>query len=138
MAPRISIRQRDFSREFIITASRSSGPGGQHVNKVNTQIQLRFNVSNSALLEEKEKMVLLYKLRHQLTRSGDLLINSQTERSQIKNKTVAINKFYTLLENLLVPPKRRIATHPTPTSNTKRLERKKKHGEKKLFRKKLY
>ncbi len=82
---KIDLGNKDFSKEFTFVTSRSSGPGGQHVNKVNTRVELRFNVIASQLLTEKEKAILQKKLQSQLTNDGDLIISSQTERSQISS-----------------------------------------------------
>ncbi len=133
----IPIKQREFTKELVFTASRSSGPGGQSVNKVNTQIQLRFNIATSDLLSEKEKTTLLFKLRNQLTKNGDLIITAQTERSQIQNKKQTLVKFYALLDNLLKMNKVRLTTHPPKKVKARRLEKKRRQSEKKSMRRKM-
>lgn len=132
------IRQRDLSREIEVIASRSGGPGGQHVNKVNSQVQIRFNIERSIVLSTREKETLLYKLRHQLTKGGELIINAQTNRSQFQNKKEALNKLYILLENMLKQEKVRIASRPSKASKIRRLEQKRRHSNKKVLRKKLF
>ena len=134
----IPIKQRNIISEVIFTATRSRGPGGQNVNKVNSQVQLRFNIINSEMLTKNEKSVLLYKLKHQLTKNGDLIITAQTERSQLQNKKLALDKLQAVLEKVLKPQKTRIATRPTKRSNVRRLEQKRRHGEQKILRRKLY
>jgi ribosome-associated protein len=133
----IPIRKRDFTKEVKFFASRSSGPGGQSVNKVNTQIQLRFNITSSVILNDKEKSALLFKLKSQLTKDGDLIITAQTERSQVQNKKQALFKFYMLLENLLIPDKVRIATRPSKAVKSRRLEQKRRRSEQKSLRRKM-
>jgi ribosome-associated protein len=128
------INNRDFSSEFTFTASRSSGPGGQNVNKVNSRVELRFSVTQSTLLYDDEKEIILRKLKNKINAEGELLIAVQTDRSQLKNKEEAISKFYELIAKALAPRKPRKATRPTFASVTRRLESKKQVGEKKLLR----
>jgi len=129
------IAGRSFDVEFLFSASRSSGPGGQHVNKVSTRIELRFDVPASLLLQEGEKNVIMSKLASRITKEGILLLVSQTERSQYDNKTKVIEKFYRLLEKALTPVKKRKPTRPTAASKAKRLEVKHIKSEKKVLRK---
>jgi ribosome-associated protein len=129
------INERDFNQEFIFNATRSSGPGGQHVNKVSTRIELRFDVLASHLLQETEKDVIMITLASRITKAGMLILVSQSERSQYDNKTKVIEKFYRLLEKALTPVKKRKPTHPTTASKTKRLDAKRIMSEKKKFRK---
>ena len=126
---------RLFDLEFIFSASRSSGPGGQNVNKVNTKIELRFKIPDSALLSDSEKEILMEKLKNRINSEGELIIVSQDERSQLKNKENAIIKFYQLLQNALTPPKKRKPTKPSMASRHRRLEAKKILSEKKQDRK---
>lgn len=128
--------QRDFSREFIFTHSRSSGPGGQNINKVNTRVELRFNVPDSTLLTENEKSLILSKLKSSLTGKGELIITSQTERSQLRNKEEAIRKFNFLIREALKPMNIRKPTKPTRLSKMKNRERKILHSLKKQLRQK--
>jgi len=124
-----------FERELVFTTSRSSGPGGQHVNKVSTKVELRFHIPNSVLLNDEEKDVLLLKLKNKINSKGELIIVSQDERSQFKNKEKAIEKFYELLQKALTPPKKRKPTKPTQASKEKRLEKKRIIADKKEKRK---
>ncbi len=132
-----SVHIPDLSSEFLFRTSRSSGPGGQHVNKVDSRVKLRFNIENSQLLTDQQKEVLQQKLENKLTTEGDLIIVSQKERSQLRNKEIAIEKFYALLAKALQPIKRRRATKPTRTSVEKRITSKKQTGEKKKWRGKI-
>lgn len=131
-----SIGDTDFRPEFIFKAVRSSGPGGQNVNKVNTRVELRFDVRNSNLINAEEKTILISRLGRRISKEGFILVVSQSERSQLKNKDECIKKFYLLLEKALKPKKKRTPTSPTLSSKKKRLEGKKLHSEKKVSRSK--
>lgn len=115
---------RDFSHEFIFQSSRSSGPGGQNVNKVSSKVELRINVANSQMLNEDEKALVFEMLANKINNHQELVIVSQKDRSQFKNKETVIEKFYSLLDKVLTPPKRRFKTKPTRSSVEKRLESK--------------
>jgi ribosome-associated protein len=121
--------------EVQFSASRSGGPGGQNVNKVNTKIELRFSVQNSAVLDENQKQLILSKLKNRINNEGDLLVNSSTERTQWRNKEKAKQKFFELIEKALTKPRKRKKTQPTTASQLKRIENKKKLGQKKQLRK---
>lgn len=128
--------ERVFDSEFIFRSSRSSGPGGQNVNKVSTKIELRFNVLHSILLSEAEKEMLLDKLKSKINNEGVLIIVSQQSRSQLKNKENAVEKLYRLIEKALTPPKERKPTTTPRHIKEKRLEAKQRLSEKKELRKK--
>ena len=131
------ISVRDFSKEFNFTASRSSGPGGQNVNKVSSKVELRFDVMHSAVLSEEEKEILLIRLRNKINSEGFLILVSQSERSQLKNKGKVIDKFCLLVENALTPVKKRKPVRKSVASKEKRLEEKKIMSEKKERRRKV-
>jgi ribosome-associated protein len=120
---------RQFEKEFIFSATRSSGPGGQNVNKVNSKIELRFNIIASLLLSEREKQMIAEKLGKKITENGDIIIISQTERSQLENKRKAVEKFYVLVSKALTVRKRRLPTSPGAGAIARRLEVKRKRSE---------
>ncbi len=125
-----------LQQEIVFSASRSSGPGGQNVNKVSTKVELRFNIPNSNLLSDSEKEILSVKLKNKINKEGDLILVSQEERSQIKNKENVLQKFNELINEALTPPKKRKPTKPSKARKEKRLEEKKIISEKKSKRKK--
>ena len=132
-----NIRNRDFLPELTFSASRSSGAGGQNVNKVNTKVELRFDIASSSILTEEEKNRLLTKLAKRLTQEGILIIVSQTERTQLKNKAQCLMKFYELLESALTVQKKRKPTKPTLASKAKKMENKKRQSERKASRRSI-
>jgi ribosome-associated protein len=126
---------RDFTAELQFSASRSSGPGGQNVNKVSTKMELRFHVASSALLSEEEKAMVVEKLGNRINLAGELVLVSQSERSQSQNKEKVTEKFFTLLAKALTPRKKRKPTRPSRASKEERLEKKRQQSEKKERRK---
>lgn len=129
---------RDFYKEFDFIAARSGGAGGQNVNKVSTKIALRFHVDSSELLTSEEKALVHQKLKKNINNEGYLQLVCQEERSQLKNKTLCIKKFYDLLGKSLRKPKRRKSSMPTQASIAKRLKSKNITAQKKAARKKKF
>lgn len=123
-----------FLPELQFQTARSSGPGGQNVNKVESKVELRFRPAASALLSEEQRQRVLEKLASRLTSEGELIVTSQEDRSQQRNKELALQKFYELLTKALHRPKARKATKPSAGAVRKRLESKKKNSEKKANR----
>ena len=128
------IKSQYFNTEFAFTTSKSSGPGGQNVNKANSRVTLFFNVADSRLLSENEKVTLLKKLAHKLDKEGTLQIDSQDSRSQLDNKKSVIRKFYKLIDWCFQKKKKRIATRPGKAAREKRLKAKRVRAEKKAMR----
>ena len=122
-------------KELQFKAVRSSGAGGQHVNKVSSKVELLFNLPNSSELSIEEKELLQKNLKTKLTKEGILLLKCDESRSQHKNKEFVTKRFLELITNGLKIPKKRKATKPTKSSIQKRLEKKKKLAYKKAYRK---
>ncbi len=111
-------------QEVTLTASRSGGPGGQHVNKVSTRVTLSFDVAGSPTLSNEQKEMLLRRLGNRMTREGVLQIVSQEHRTQPANRRAAIERFTEMLAGALVRPKSRRPTRPTFASRQRRIEEK--------------
>lgn len=122
--------------ELIFKTTRSSGPGGQNVNKVNSKVILKWDVVHSNILTPEQKEVLLKKAASRLTSDGVLLLNEQGSRSQVQNKEVVMQKLDKLLQIAFTPRKIRKATKPTKASRKKRVQEKKHRAEKKQWRRK--
>jgi len=122
------IRRRNLESEFIFTASRSSGPGGQNVNKVSTKIELRFNLFKTLIFTMEEKDILFRKLKNRINKENEIILVSQSERTQLMNKTAVIEKFYDLISKTLTIQKKRTSTRPSLSSKLKRLDGKKSRG----------
>ncbi|MBC7410666.1 MAG: aminoacyl-tRNA hydrolase [Arcicella sp.] len=126
--------KQDFSTEFQFQASRSGGAGGQNVNKVSTKVELRFNVATSSLLDDNQKELIQKKHKNQINSAGELIIVSQEERTQLRNKNTTIKKFKELLMKALTIPKKRIKVTPTAGMIAERLKNKKMASDKKSNR----
>jgi ribosome-associated protein len=127
--------KKQLETEIVFSATRSSGPGGQNVNKVNTRVELRFSVLNSTVFSEEEKARIHLKLKNRINSEGELVLTSQTGRTQLDNKEKALEKFIELLEKALTIQKKRLKSRPTVASRLKRLESKKNLALKKQLRK---
>jgi len=126
----ISIDESELQIDFV----QSSGPGGQNVNKVASQVQLRFDISSPSLSEDVRSR--LRKIaRNRITEQGELLINAKRYRSQERNRQDAIDRLVELIRKAIIPPKKRKPTQPTRASKLKRLQNKKRRGEIKRSRK---
>ena len=123
--------------ELQFKAVRSSGAGGQHVNKVSSKVMVSFNVANSEGLSEDEKELVIKNLTTKLSKDCLLILTCQESRSQHRNKELVVERFFNLLEKSLFIPKVRKATKPSKTKIAKRLNTKKQLSEKKENRKKL-
>lgn len=122
--------------ELVFTASRSGGPGGQNVNKVNSKINLQFHVESSLILTPEEKEVIAKKLSSKINREGVLLLSAQESRSQSDNKDSVIGKFNVLMAKAFERRKPRKATKPSKGSVQDRIKKKKVVSEKKKWRRK--
>ena len=121
--------------EIEFTASRSSGPGGQHVNTTDSRVTLLFDVAASQSLTQLEKMVVTGKLRRRIDKRGVLSISSQTFRSQKSNKDSAVDRFVELMRWALTPVTPRKDTAVPKSAKRKRLERKRHTADRKRQRK---
>ncbi|MGC1391114.1 MAG: alternative ribosome rescue aminoacyl-tRNA hydrolase ArfB [Bacteroidales bacterium] len=122
------LKCRNLDKEFIFSSSRSSGPGGQNVNKVSTKVELRFNLLLTTSFSDNEKELIFNKLKNKINSDGEIILVSQSERSQLMNKLAVTEKFYDLVSKALTIQKRRRPTRPTLSSKIKRLEGKRIRG----------
>lgn len=122
-------------QECDFKAVRSSGPGGQHVNKTSTKVMLHWSLKDSNVFSEEEKERLYKRLKSKLTSDDQLVLSYDQSRSQHKNKDEVFKNLVRLLENGLLKPKRRKRTKPTLASKKRRLDSKKRNAEKKANRK---
>jgi ribosome-associated protein len=124
----------DLDSELEFSFSKSSGPGGQNVNKVETKVELRFNIGKSKLLNFEQKNKLLDKLSNKITTDTEILIVIQEKRSQLKNKEISKKKFYSMLEKAFAVVKERKATKPSKAAVEERIKAKKISAERKSTR----
>jgi ribosome-associated protein len=124
ITPSIAIREDEIDESFL----RASGPGGQNVNKVETAVQLRFDVGNSPSLADDVKQRLERLAGSRLTREGVLVITAQRHRTRERNRADALARLVDLIGRAAVPPKPRRATKPTLASRKRRLESKKRRS----------
>lgn len=124
--------------ELEFRTAHSSGPGGQHVNKTESKVLLRFDIRHSptlqAALSESDHMRLIHKLASRIDSNGILQLSSQDTRSQHKNREIVVDKFQFVLQEGLKKPKPRKKTRPSRQARQRRLDSKKRHGQKKKER----
>ena len=125
---KINNQVRIDESELAFSFIRSSGPGGQNVNKVATAVQLRFNVAHSASLAEDVKTRLIRLAGRRMTIDGDLLIEAKRHRTQEQNKEDAVGRLTKLIQRALQKPKKRFRTQPSRSAREKRLKEKKIKG----------
>lgn len=134
VTPGVSLGEDELRFDFV----RSSGPGGQNVNKVSTAVQLRFDVKKSPSLDEGLKGRLIKLAGRRVTSDGVLVISSSTFRSQEKNREETLRRLSALILEASRVPKQRKKTKPTLASKTKRIESKRKRGKMKEMRKPVF
>ena len=130
VAPGLALDPAEIEESFV----RAAGPGGQHVNKTSTAVQLRFDVRHSPSLPAEVRSRLERLVGRRLTRDGVLVLVAQGERSQMRNREAALARLIELVRAAARPPKPRKKTRPTKGSKERRLEGKKRHGALKSLR----
>ena len=117
---------------------RASGPGGQNVNKVNTKAEARLSVGGMAILSQPQREMVRHRLSNRINRHDEIVISSQRYRTQYGNREASLDRLEHLLAASLKDPKRRAPTRPTRASKEKRLQDKKKRGQRNKLRKSVW
>ncbi|MBM3893346.1 aminoacyl-tRNA hydrolase [Candidatus Dependentiae bacterium] len=120
--------------ELEITTSRAGGPGGQHVNKTDSRVTVRWNVFTSQVLDETQRARIIKNMQSQLTTAGDLLVHNSESRSQLDNKEAALASLAALVKKALLVPKRRKPTKASQAAKVARVNEKKYRGQIKKMR----
>ncbi|KMQ67017.1 peptide chain release factor 1 [Chryseobacterium sp. FH2] len=129
---------KDFSKELSFKTSRSSGAGGQNVNKVETSVTVLWKVEDSEFFTVEQKKLIQNKLKNRINADGFLFLTVSESRTQLMNKNKAIEKIIEIVDEALFIPKKRLATKPSKGQKQKRLDAKKKISDKKENRKFKY
>jgi len=123
--------------ELTFRASRAGGPGGQHVNTSSTRVELLWDLTRSTVVSEAQRARLLEKLGTRLDAEGMIRVVASDRRSQSQNRDAAAERLAQIVRQALVVPKKRRATHPTKASRERRLDEKKRRGERKRDRRRF-
>ncbi len=129
---------KDFSKELSFKTSRSSGAGGQNVNKVETSVTVLWKIEDSEFFNDSQKDLIQTKLKNRINAEGFLFLTVSENRTQLMNKTKAIEKILEIVDKALIIPKKRVATKPSRGQKQKRLDAKKNLSQKKENRKFRY
>ncbi|NTU63779.1 MAG: aminoacyl-tRNA hydrolase [Chloroflexi bacterium] len=124
--------------EVQYRTTRSSGPGGQHVNKTETQVELLFDVAHSPSLNDAQRQRILSQLKNLIDQEGVLHLTAHSERSQLRNREIVTARLQAVLAAALRVPKKRRPTKPTAASKAKRIESKKRRGQIKQLRRSTF
>lgn len=129
----------DFDRDLIIRelhfkTARSGGKGGQHVNKVSSKVWLGWEIGSSQAVSEEQKLLLASRLQKRINKDGILYLEASEERSQIRNKTIVVERFLRLIQEHIRVPSSRKKTKTPKSAVLARLDRKKRLGQKKVQR----
>lgn len=127
-------RDQRLMDEMTFRTSRSSGKGGQNVNKVETRVEAMLNIPESSALTDAEKQLLMVRLRNRISKEGILAVDCQESRSQMRNRQLAVELLLKLIHRALAVRKRRIATKVSEGAKRQRLKEKRQLGEKKARR----
>lgn len=130
VTPDIAIDEGELSFEFV----HAGGPGGQHVNKSSTAVQLRWDVRHSPSIPEPVRQRMLRLAANRITKEGELIIEAREHRSQDRNRAVAVQRLADLVRRAARRPKKRRPTKPTRASKERRLSQKRRHADKKQLR----
>jgi ribosome-associated protein len=128
------LKSRIPESEYVVVATKSSGPGGQNVNKVNSKVEIRFSIKLTKCLSESEKKLVFINLKNRINSVGELVVRSESERTQFKNKKKAIEKILILISESLTEKPLRTKTTPSVRSRKETLDGKKKRGKIKQMR----